>query len=233
MSARVEEFGVASAAQVANWANPKADDANALGAADTWRAEDFDYCQFFCEENCWRMVQRLVATIKVNEQNLAARDALVAEKCKSETLEPWVILITSKSQMTPIWYQKSSKGEDDFVLWDYHVVVLLNGEIFDFDSKLSFPTLATKYIEKAFRPGTEIRDENAHRFRVMAGREYLLMFASDRSHMAHVPIKDHPHWAPIKGSNAKVGHTLPALLNIEDMITVNELASLPQIINKK
>ncbi|NBU73573.1 MAG: hypothetical protein EBS53_19390, partial [Bacteroidetes bacterium] len=30
-------------------------------------------------------------------------------------------MITSKSQCTPIWLQKSSKGDDDFVLWDYHV----------------------------------------------------------------------------------------------------------------
>ena len=150
-----------------------------------------------------------------------------------ETLDPWVIMITSKSQGTPIWSQKSSKGDDDFVLWDYHVVVLLNGKIFDFDSNLSFPTLATNYIEQAFRPGTPIRDENAQRFRVMSGREYLLLFSSDRSHMAHVPIENHPPWAPIKGSNAKLGHTLPALLNTEDMITVKELASLPQITNEK
>ena len=81
--------------------------------------------------------------------------------------------------MVPLWQQK--KGNP--VLWDYHVIAMANGLVYDYDTALSFPCNAQEYVMQAFRPYDPVQETYRQWFRVIPSREFLLTFASDRSHM--------------------------------------------------
>ena len=112
---------------------------------------------------------------------------------------------------TTVWCQRSAE-EGDHVLWDYHVIVLQSGLIFDLDSRLSFPSPALAYITASFQPAVALPREHELLFRIIPGREYLSTFSSDRSHMSHLASDKFPSWPLICGPSAPSTHELPKLL---------------------
>ena len=65
-------------------------------------------------------------------------------------------------------------------MWDYHVVLIAGGQVWDLDTTLAFPCQTIEYLRRTFR----IRAvEWSPRFRVVAAEEYRASLCSDRSHM--------------------------------------------------
>ena len=137
-----------------------------------------------------------------------------------------VVFISSWSENTPIWRQRSSKDLDTPVVWDYHVVLVCKGDtrsirehghslLFDLDTNLpEFPIHAGTYCMAAFRLDRPLLPENEQTFRVIPAADFLTHFASDRSHMlaSGMPF---PPWPAIKGPLA----TTP--MNLYDYIEMH------------
>jgi hypothetical protein len=55
--------------------------------------------------------------------------------------------------------------------------------IFDLDTTLPFPCPAVRYLLDTCSPQSKWPKKNEHRFRIIPATDYLVNFASDRSHM--------------------------------------------------
>jgi hypothetical protein len=150
-----------------------------LGAAFPARG-DCDYTALFCEENVARLL---------------ALPALAG-------LRAWTLLISNPAQSVALLEQRAGQGADGLVIWDYHVLALVDssgrddgtafgrdrgpgGEAgllaFDLDTRLGFPLPAMAWLE-ASCPRRAAAPHEA-RFRLVPSTEYLAGLASDRSHM--------------------------------------------------
>ena len=158
----------------------------------------FAYARQFCEENVFKLCESLLemgADLERDDIN--------------------VIFVSSLGKATPIWYQRAGKG--DVVAWDYHVICQFAGDIFDLDTVLPFPTPITEYAELALQPQISLAAEHSQRFRVLPARDYIKLFASDRSHMAAAVASGQcaePAWGAIRGAEALSAHTLPLFWDV-------------------
>ena len=105
--------------------------------------------------------------------------------------------------------------EDQYAVWDYHVIVCdeINQQIFDFDSRLTFPTSCTDYAKQTFGNQLLLPLEYQINIREVNAEIYLKNFHSDRSHMLDKegkPIQKFPTWPAILNINL----TLADILNI-------------------
>jgi hypothetical protein len=116
-------------------------------SAIDYLTENIQYTSCFCEENVYKL----------------------AEKCGAVGYDASVVFISSESKQTPIWCQRSARGPDEPVLWDYHVVLLVRGVvtsngpkdmIFDLDCTLACPTSVEEYFEMSFRPSVALRQRH-------------------------------------------------------------------------
>ncbi|KAI0035960.1 N-terminal glutamine amidase-domain-containing protein, partial [Vararia minispora EC-137] len=174
---------------------------------------DTPYTKCYCEENVYLLAQRFDA------------DATL-----TATWDPFVLFVSNCHRTVVLWKQKAgaiSGSTDGLVVWDYHVLFILRpktGEtpevlardgttvgvrswVYDVDSTLPVPCPADVYFPDTFRPCAE-RYESL--FRVIAAREYLDNFASDRSHMLayHSPIPRYPSICGPIASARGVRHNL-------------------------
>jgi len=147
-----------------------------------------EYCSCFCEENCYKLAQKLV----------------------SKGLRTHVVVITSPESSTPIWFQRSAERPGAAVLWDYHVVVISDGLVYDLDTTLPYPCPFAEYSLNAFNTTTSLALPAGYRhlFLVMAAEDYLATFSSDRSHMARLTGVQYPTWPIIRGPGADKAHAL-------------------------
>lgn len=124
------------------------------------------YTKCYCEENIYHLLRCLGKVESVEKM--------------------YAVFISNSARTIPIWCQKSAVPGQP-VIWDYHVISLakLKSEwvIFDFDSRLPFPTPFKDYVAHAFRPNTPLPLEFQRKYRIVTASEYLSRFASDRSHM--------------------------------------------------
>jgi hypothetical protein len=122
------------------------------------------YTPYFCEEN----VYRLAEWFDTQRWNLE---------------DMYAIFISNNSKAVLLHHQKAG---DDYVVWDYHVILIVcrpgNIQVFDQDSKLSFPTSWTEFKSKVLQ---KINAPSCYQrlFKLVPAQEFLLKFASDRSHM--------------------------------------------------
>ncbi|VDO49942.1 unnamed protein product [Brugia timori] len=145
---------------------------------------DCDYTPMYCEENIWKLCKKVSALDELN--------------CCS------AVFISNKNRMVPLWKQRAAAAGRDYVIWDYHVILLYSKSglvfVYDFDTTLTFPCDAQTYWTETIRPELNL-DANYHRcFRVISGSHYLQHFSSDRSHMLetngnHKALP--PPWPPI------------------------------------
>ncbi|EEB05436.2 hypothetical protein SJAG_00450 [Schizosaccharomyces japonicus yFS275] len=148
-----------------------------------------------------------------------------------------VVFITTKTKTTPIWEQKVGKEPDGLVVWDYHVVFLSRGtdnndwNVWDFDSKLPFPTTWSEYRYKALKRVQQTYEGNVldpdspcleRCFRVVSAKQYLDHFSSDRSHMRTETgdwLAPPPLYPPIgKGRSSNLETYLDMQTHIEDSV---------------
>lgn len=173
------------------------------------RREQFKYHQFYCEEN----VYHLTADLLGSHRRLQA-------------------LFISNLRMRCLFYNQRAAPPGRPLVWDYHVV-LLDGphadgtetgapryRIFDFDTRLEFGLDAERYLHETFRPpGLE---NLRPLFRLVAAREFLATFSTDRRHMREDPENPDspwqqppPPWEPPQGPSAAGPHELPRFIAME------------------
>jgi protein N-terminal glutamine amidohydrolase len=185
-----------------------------------WSRSDFEYCSHYCEENVYRMTLQLKPLPRVEILSH------LIEQCDdraSACVKFYAVFISSRSHQVPIWNQKASASDDPDVpvVWDYHVIFVIktratctsdntatvdignrgHAYILDLDTRLDFPIDARRYFEESFRPQMQLRKEYEQCFRVVPADEFLLHFASDRSHMKDSGMPP-PSWPCIRGECA-------------------------------
>ncbi|RPH45974.1 MAG: hypothetical protein EHM91_07330, partial [Planctomycetota bacterium] len=123
--------------------------------------------------------------------------------------------------------RRQAAGGGGAVVWDYHVVLIGGGKVWDPDTTLGFPVGFDFWIQESFFP--LVRDHEP-RFRVIDAATYRSTFASDRSHMRDKkgkPLKPAPDW-PTIGE----GMNLMSFVDLEKPFIgeVADLESLPRLI---
>ncbi|MEZ4271868.1 MAG: hypothetical protein R3C68_10705 [Myxococcota bacterium] len=144
----------------------------------------FKYQPYYCEENAWWLCQH---------PNLG-------------DVMRWVVFISNTQRACLMWQQRAAQLGSP-ILWDYHVVVMTPGLIWDLDTRLATPAGAGEYLQQTFLHlsnsyAAEVPQNHlyAPQFRVVAAADYIGMLQTDRSHMRqsdgtwrHPP----PPWPPM------------------------------------
>ncbi|KAM3410215.1 hypothetical protein ACQJBY_002435 [Aegilops geniculata] len=71
-------------------------------------AVSFTHTPYYCEENVYLLCKEL---IKAGLADPAGNDL-------------YAVFISNEEKKIPLWYQKASRTNDGFVLWDYHVICI-------------------------------------------------------------------------------------------------------------
>ena len=161
------------------------------------------YQSCFCEENVYLLCERIHS-----EQSSDTSHA-----------HTFVIFISSLAKAFPIWYQKKSACVEEPVFWDYHVILVHNGFVYDHDSILPWGCTLEEYCRCAFPPIHLQVDHHLYEpiFRIIPINEYIMHFASDRTHMPSPTHEDgvpFPNWPLINGTSATSTMTLPMYWNM-------------------
>lgn len=181
--------------------------------------KEFNYSANFCEENIWHL-------------------------CQNPALDHFskkVLIVSNNNRNCPFRFQKSING-DEFVWWNYHVILLASGKdssfIYDFDSTLPVPISAIEYLEKTFERAQNRMETDLPCFKAIESTDYLNSFVSDRSHMKDEEgnwLSSPPKW-PVIGKDG--GLPLPALLDFsfssrEKIYQLDEMLALVNAIEEK
>ena len=135
--------------------------------------------------------------------------------CNSEMLK-------YSCDFSPLGSQAAGREEDGLVMWDYHVILVVQDDakslVYDLDTRLSFPVSFETYCEATFGDESGIKEKFRRKFRVIPGGDYLTGLSSDRRHMrseAGEWLKPPPLWPCIRG-NSDVEHNLESLISMEE-----------------
>lgn len=157
------------------------------------------YHPFYCEENIWHLCQTLG-----DQPGLK-----------------WVVFISNPDR-TVLFCNQRAGGRSGQVVWDYHVLLLLQvpmgWQVWDLDAQVSPPQDVETYLHSAFPyeippRSAEIPDALRPRFKLVPAAHYTREFASDRRHMRTLDkgwTQPPPPWACIGR-----GHILDALIDVE------------------
>jgi len=180
------------------------------------RREDHLYTHCYCEENIYKLLQKVV------DQRISGDEcewyAVVISACH---LGPGAKVLPGKwtaGGFVPIDCTRNGGS----CTWDYHVIAVERKTtpgtsfVFDFDTGLTFPCPFPEYILRSFGRSPQAC------FRVVPAQEYLDTMASDRSHMmkpggtggySMVP----PPYAPIRGPKATEANNLASFINMDNV----------------
>ena len=149
-----------------------------MAAMDNERRAGYQYVPCYCEENIYRLAE---------DRRAAAEDGTV-------------ILVSNRSRTVAIGAQRTAVGSR-FVVWDYHVIYLEAGLVFDLDAVLAIPTPAAEYVAAAFPPALYgPGSPYVPWFSAVPARRYLDAFSSNRDHMRDEEGRYRqppPPWPPI------------------------------------
>ncbi|MEW5849002.1 MAG: protein N-terminal glutamine amidohydrolase [Myxococcota bacterium] len=178
------------------------------------RREDASYTANFCEENVWQLCQR-------PELASRRRDA---------------VFISNAHKACPLWMQRASPHPREPVMWDYHVILLVDDDggwhVWDLDTRLPFPCALEQYLRGTFP--YELVDAYQPRFRLVDAETFVATFASDRSHMRRDDgswTSPPPPWPAIRTATetmnlmrfVDVGRAF-----VGDVLTLDELRARPR-----
>jgi hypothetical protein len=143
---------------------------------NTKRVRGFLYTSAYCEENVWQLAKSLKDQGKLEGKQAAA------------------VFVSNEGETVAMQQQRSGNGPLGSLVWDYHVVFLLEDDehklnVLDLDTTLPFPCPLSEYAQKSFPPAAPRRNQAS--FRVIPADVFLSTFASDRSHM----IRPNGSWA--------------------------------------
>jgi hypothetical protein len=158
------------------------------------------YWPYFCEENVWHLCSDREAI----EGPVEGRQ---------------VVFISNARRQVAMHHTRAGAGR--VIVWDYHVVLLAAGRLWDLDTTLGFGIPPSRWLAESFVPGPL-----EPRFRVIDAPAYVTSFASDRSHMIDAdgrPLKPLPPWPAIgRGMNLMrfVDMAEPFLGDVTDLETL-------------
>ena len=95
----------------------------------------FRYCPYFCEENVW---------------HLCTDDRVILDHEPIPVENRRVVFISNARRRVAMWKQRA--GGSQSVLWDYHVVLLAGGNVWDLDTTLGFPIPLDAWVRGSFHP---------------------------------------------------------------------------------
>ncbi|KAF9452261.1 hypothetical protein P691DRAFT_722298 [Macrolepiota fuliginosa MF-IS2] len=154
---------------------------------------NYTYTRCYCEENVYLLCQEFMTRKDVHEH-----------------WEVWAVFISNERKTVALWEQKVAREEGAPVVWDYHVILLLeakgigNGSawgsrggvgtsdrssrngvqswVYDFDTAITpVPCPWDEYMMRTFP--YELTPQYRSSFRLITGEVFINHFASDRSHM--------------------------------------------------
>ena len=135
-----------------------------------------NYCPFYCEENIWYLSQHPA---------FADHDRTV-------------VFISNLKRQCLFLNQKA--GGNGPVIWDYHVILMVDNQVWDLDTLLPQPYPLPDYLKKTFPPTRG--DHLAPLFKWIDATIFIKELASDRSHMLDKNnrfIHPPPPWPCIQG----------------------------------
>ena len=165
-----------------------------------FKKSDYLYTRLFCEENIWLLAKRLI------DNGIKKQDIKV------------IFISNSKKQIAI--FNQLAVAHKQAVIWDYHVILMVridsSSYIFDFDSRLCFPSNITDYIHNSLPEN--INSSYLSQFRVIPAAYYIQHFYSDRSHMKNIiPEQEFPDYLAFLPSTMEKIHLLD-LINVEKEI---------------
>jgi len=129
----------------------------------------------------------------------------------------FVVFISNATKTVCLWKQALARAENAFVIWDYHVVLLLRERqgtaawLYDWDTTLPKPSSLQNYLTQTF--ALDLLPEYRSQFRIIPGTVYLDNFASSRSHMLRdiqddetgmlIYMSPPPEYPPLAGAKAR------------------------------
>jgi hypothetical protein len=133
------------------------------------------YTPLFCEENIWQLARSMLA-------GGAAPDAL------------WVLFFSNPGKQVVMLNQRRA-GVQDYVVWDYHVVLQAGERIYDLDTLLPCPVSATDYLLNSFPDQAALAEPYRALVRCIPAGAFVERFYSDRHHMRGVIAENEfPPW---------------------------------------
>ncbi|MEO1088829.1 MAG: protein N-terminal glutamine amidohydrolase, partial [Acidobacteriota bacterium] len=157
-------------------------------------SETVAYAANYCEENVWQLSRHPQLPSGVG----------------------YAIFISNPERSCALWCQRAAPEAGAPVVWDYHVVLLVEGRetlILDLDSTLGVPVSLERYVAETFPFSDRVEKRLQPFFRIVESGEFRRTFASDRAHMRtadgawrHRP----PPWPAIQAPGAST--------NLDDFI---------------
>jgi hypothetical protein len=124
-----------------------------------------NYWPNYCEENVWHLCRQLPAGIG----------------------RAFVAFISNVDRQVAIWHQRSASSPSGAVVWDYHVIALIETtdgfDVLDADSVLGTPTPLDLYLSCSFPELPDALSSHRPRFRLIEASEYCRSLRTDRLHM--------------------------------------------------
>jgi protein N-terminal glutamine amidohydrolase len=141
------------------------------------------YTPFFCEENIWLLARRLLAEDMPKQRMF--------------------VLFLSNPNRSILLLEQRQAPKGRLTFWDYHVVLQVGQDgkdwIYDYDSRLPFPTPLMTYLTRTFPDQYRLPRIFRTMIRRIPAAEYLEQFSSDRSHMAgKIPPDAYPDYPVIQ-----------------------------------
>ena len=140
-------------------------------------SQDPPYAARYCEENVWQLGRRATG-----------RSA-------------WAVFVSNPERSVALWCQRASPRPDGLVVWDYHVVLAVDDEVWDPDCMLGLELPRERWIDVTFPENERVPEALRPRLRVVPLEQYYARFSSDRSHMRSVGgewLAPPPPWPVIR-----------------------------------
>ena len=141
----------------------------------------YRYIPLFCEENIWQLASTLLE--------------------QGRPLQEVDVVVLSNPQGHVAIRSQKAVPEGEYMVWDYHVILVDRGagQVYDFDSRLPFPARLSEYLSATLPDVARVLPEFIPEFRVVPAADYLAHFCSDRGHMKGVvPESEFPEWPAIR-----------------------------------
>ena len=87
----------------------------------------------------------------------------MADTNPEELIKCWVVFVSNKKRVVPLWRQKAGKDEEKLVIWDYHVILIIKTDerstVFDLDTNLPYPCDFKSYTQETFKSDDDILEQ--------------------------------------------------------------------------
>jgi len=173
--------------------------------------DDAEYAPFYCEENVWRLCERLT------EQAIPDVHA---------------VFVANEDGSVAVWSQRASQHPEGLTVWDYHVVALARPEgawhVFDLDCTAGSELPVEQWLAASFPLAGVIPPELEPTFRVVPAQQLFEQFRTDRSHMRAPDgswLHEPPPWPALSDSSNLARYIDPLGIATGEVVGMREFAA--------